>query len=325
MRAVVLAVLLLASQVHALNTPALHDRVNDTAGLLSEQQQGELEAKLKGIEDSTGHQFAFLSVPSLNGASIEEFAVATAHAWKLGDAKRDDGLLFVISKGDRKMRLEVGYGLEGMIPDAAAVRIVRDVAEPHLKAGDYPGGITAVFDACLEATKAEKAATVAEQPKAKPAKAGDAGWLWVWLVGVFSAGIGWVVWTAKREADEERLREQREREEHEARMTRIRRTRNSEDDEVRRAEFLRGSQMYDSGRRTRSPSTAYVPVPTRTTVEPEPVRYSRVEKDVSMSSPSIFSSDDRDSSPSWGGGGSDDSGFSGGGGDFGGGGASGDF
>ena len=71
MRAVVLAVLLLASQVHALNTPALHDRVNDTAGLLSEQQQGELEAKLKGIEDSTGHQFAFLSVPSLDGASID--------------------------------------------------------------------------------------------------------------------------------------------------------------------------------------------------------------------------------------------------------------
>lgn len=316
-RLLALAALLLASTtVHALNVPELHGRVNDNAGLLTERQRGELEAKLKGVEDSTGHQFAFLSVPTLDGASIEEFAVATAHAWKLGDAKRDDGLLFVISKGDRKMRLEVGYGLEGMIPDAAAVRIIRDVAAPHLKAGDYPGGIAAVFDACVDATKVEKAATVAEQPKAKPLPAQGVGPIWAWIVGLFGMAFGWVVWMAKRDADEERARAAREREEHEQRMSSIRRD----------ARSYR-SEQYSTPRRVYEPSTTYVPAPVEIP-EPEPARssWTRYESsDSSSSSGSIFSSDDRDSSPSWGGGGDSGGGFDGGGGDFGGGGASGDF
>lgn len=290
-----------ASSAYALDVPTLNGhRVNDNAGLLSAPTRDALEAKLQKIEADTGHQFVFLSVQSLNGASIEEFSNKTFHAWKLGDAKRDDGLLFVVSSGDRKMRLEVGYGLEGVIPDAVAKRIVSDVVTPAFKRAEWGVGANAAFDACLLAANPP---AHAEPPVAdkKPAEKAEGGYWLAWLI-VFSGGfVGLLVWFAKR---------QQEREE-QARV-------------AREASYrtVRGASMYST------PGPLYTPAaPVYSSPAPSKpaTRYSSDDSSSSSSSTATtsydYSSSDSSSSSS-----SDSSSdFGGGGGDSGGGGASGDF
>ena len=96
-------------------------------------------------QQATGQQFALLTVPSLEGNAIEEYALRVAEAWKLGEKGKDNGLLMLVSAGDRKFRIEVGYGLEGDIPDAFASRVQRDVLTPAFRAGQYGAGITQAF------------------------------------------------------------------------------------------------------------------------------------------------------------------------------------
>jgi uncharacterized protein len=152
-----LLLLLVAKAGFALAVPPLEGRVNDKAGLIGPLERERIEAKLAAHEQKTGHQLAVLTVASLDGDPVEDYSMRVVEAWKLGQAKHDDGVLLLVAKNDRKMRIEVGYGLEGALPDAAVGRIVRQIMTPHFRAGDYEGGIAAAIDAIVAATGGDPA------------------------------------------------------------------------------------------------------------------------------------------------------------------------
>ncbi|MFM2417698.1 MAG: hypothetical protein RL385_2421 [Pseudomonadota bacterium] len=171
---------------HALAVPALSARVNDTAGILDASQQAILESKLKSHEEATGQQFVLLTVQSLAGDSLEDFSMRVVEAWKLGQKKEDNGLLMLVIPGDRKVRIEVGYGLEGAVPDAFASRIIRDVLGPAFRRGEFAEGVDKGFDLLMARARGE----AVEPPKPK-GSGFDWGMLVVilfWVV-VFSLGM----------------------------------------------------------------------------------------------------------------------------------------
>lgn len=149
-RALLLA-LALAAPAAALEVPALKGRVNDHAGLLSPEAGAALEHRLRYFEERTGHQVAVLTLDSLEGEPLEDFSIKVARAWGLGRKGQNDGVLFLISKSDRKLRIEVGHGLEGAIPDALAGRIIQDTVVPRFQDKRFEGGILAGIDAIIAA------------------------------------------------------------------------------------------------------------------------------------------------------------------------------
>jgi len=135
--------------------PEFRARVTDTGAVLSPEAARSLEERLTRYERETGHQFAFVSVASLGGAPIEDFSIRLAEKWQLGDAKRDDGLILLVAKNDRQMRIEVGYGLEGAVPDALAARIIRNQLRPAFRAGQFDQGVIGAFDLLMRAAQGE--------------------------------------------------------------------------------------------------------------------------------------------------------------------------
>ena len=123
--------------------PALQARVTDLTGTLDTARRQGLEQRLAALEQRKGAQVAVLIVPTTAPDTIEQFATRVFDAWKLGRKATDDGVLLIMAKNDRTLRIEVGYGLEGAIPDAMAGRIIREQIVPRLQAGDYAGGIEA--------------------------------------------------------------------------------------------------------------------------------------------------------------------------------------
>ncbi|OZA10445.1 MAG: hypothetical protein B7X94_06540, partial [Hydrogenophilales bacterium 17-62-8] len=123
--------------------PDLSRRVTDLTATLSAQQTAELDTQLAALEARKGSQIAVLIVPTLDGEDIAQFGIRVADKWKIGRTKIDDGVILIVAKDDRKLRIEVGYGLEGAIPDAIAKRVIAETITPFFKAGDYYGGITA--------------------------------------------------------------------------------------------------------------------------------------------------------------------------------------
>ncbi len=148
-----LLVLALAAPAAALEVPFLSGRVNDHAAMLSDASRQNLETALKDFQDRTGHQVAVLTLDSLEGAPLEDFSLKVSRTWALGRKGQNDGILFLISKSDRKLRIEVGHGLEGTIPDALAGRIISDVVVPLFRSGDYEGGIAAGVRAIISAAE----------------------------------------------------------------------------------------------------------------------------------------------------------------------------
>lgn len=128
--------------------PPLTGRVVDLTGTLSPAQKQALESQLEAIERRKGSQVAILVVATTQPEAIEQFSIRVVEAWRLGrgevDGKRvDDGVLLLVAKDDRKVRIEVGYGLEGAIPDAYARRIIAETIAPHFRQGDFAGGLQA--------------------------------------------------------------------------------------------------------------------------------------------------------------------------------------
>lgn len=123
--------------------PPLKARVTDLTGTLSRDQAAALEADLAQFEKSRGSQIAILLVPSTQPEPIEAFSIRVAETWKLGRKGVDDGILVLVAKNDRKLRIEVSRGLEGAVPDAVAKRIVAEVISPRFKEGDFHGGLKA--------------------------------------------------------------------------------------------------------------------------------------------------------------------------------------
>jgi uncharacterized protein len=148
----------------AADVPPLHQHVNDYASLLSPAAAQQLEARLSAFEAQTGHQFALLTIQSLNGEPLEEYSIKLAEKWKVGRSKQDDGLILLIAAQDHKMRIEVGYGLEGDIPDAIASRVIREQLSPAFKQGDYEGGIRAAFGTLIRAAGGKDDEPPQQQP-----------------------------------------------------------------------------------------------------------------------------------------------------------------
>ncbi len=151
------AILLLAvtSLAQSLDIPPLRGRVNDIARLLSPQAAQTLENQLHRFESESGHQVALLTIPSLEGEDIEGFGIRVAERWKLGQTGFDNGVILIVAAKDRKLRLEIGYGLEGVLPDALASRIIREIIVPRFRKNDYSGGISSGIDAVLKTIRGE--------------------------------------------------------------------------------------------------------------------------------------------------------------------------
>ena len=123
--------------------PELSRRVTDLTATLSTEQANALENKLATFEARKGTQIAVLIVPTTEPEDIAQFGIRVADQWNIGREKIDDGLILIVAKNDRKLRIEVGYGLEGVIPDAIAKRVIAETMTPYFKAGDFNGGIEA--------------------------------------------------------------------------------------------------------------------------------------------------------------------------------------
>lgn len=121
--------------------PSLNRRVTDLTSTLTPAQQAEIENTLYAFEQQKGSQVAVLIVPTTQPESIEQYSIRVASQWKLGRKGVDDGVLFLVAKNDRALRIEVGYGLEGALPDALCNRIIDGFVVPRFKEGDFFGGI----------------------------------------------------------------------------------------------------------------------------------------------------------------------------------------
>ena len=123
--------------------PPLQHRVTDLTATLTAAEQADLESRLAAVEAKKGSQIAILIVPTTQPEDIAQYSIRVVEAWKLGRKGVDDGVLVLLAKDDRRSRIEVGYGLEGALPDAIAKRITTEVMRPYFKQGDFYGGLVA--------------------------------------------------------------------------------------------------------------------------------------------------------------------------------------
>jgi uncharacterized protein len=139
-----------AAAAAAKEVPFLSGRVVDEAGLLSAAARQRIDGELAALERETGDQVAVLVVQSLGGEPVEEYSVRVAQAWKLGRKGKDNGILLLISRDDRKLRIEVGYGLEGTLTDLRSNEIIDQVIRPRFRQGDLDGGVEQGVDAIVK-------------------------------------------------------------------------------------------------------------------------------------------------------------------------------
>jgi uncharacterized protein len=162
--------------------------VNDFAGMLSTNTKQYLEQRLTQVEATNSAQVAVVTINSLDGDTIENFAVKLFEDWKIGQKGKDNGILLLIAKEDRKVRIEVGYGLEGTLTDAQSGLIIRNVITPAFKAGNYDSGVRDGVDAITEVLSGEP---LVEQPVSSTT---DTGEVIEGFVGFFFFGIMLLQW-----------------------------------------------------------------------------------------------------------------------------------
>lgn len=150
-----LFVAVLAGAQAVLPIPPLAARVTDLTATLSADQRSRLEEKIAAFERQKGSQIAVLIVPSVLPETVTEYALRVVESWKLGRKGIDDGALLLVAKDDRKLRIEVGYGLEGALNDATAKRIISETISPRFKQGDFYGGIDAGLDVMIKVAGGE--------------------------------------------------------------------------------------------------------------------------------------------------------------------------
>lgn len=148
-------IVILPIKVLALEVPRLSGHVNDYAGLLSQGAAQSLESALTDFERSDSTQIVVLTIPSLDGENLEEFSIKVAEAWRIGQKGIDNGAILLIAKKERKMRIEVGRGLEGKLTDLVSGRIIRDEIAPRFKSGDFDGGIESGVASIMSVVKGE--------------------------------------------------------------------------------------------------------------------------------------------------------------------------
>jgi uncharacterized protein len=148
--------LLIISGVYAQpRIPQLQEWANDFTNTLSQNQLSSLNYKLKTFQDSTSNQVVFLMISTLNNYPLDYYSMDVAEKNKIGTKEHDNGILFMVVKNDRRMRIEVGYGLEGALPDALASSIIRNVIRPYFRNEQYYNGVNAGLSAIISAVKGE--------------------------------------------------------------------------------------------------------------------------------------------------------------------------
>jgi len=167
--------LFLATAAAAQSPPPVpRDYVTDQAGILPADAVARLNARLKKFDEETSSQILVAIFPSLPSASLEDFTVRTAQAWRAGRGKLDNGVVLFVFVQERKVRIEVGYGLEGALPDVTTHRIIEEQITPRFRAGDYAGGLEAGVNAIIAATRGEYKAE--PRPAAGTGQGGN-GWM----------------------------------------------------------------------------------------------------------------------------------------------------
>lgn len=279
-------------------------RLNDYANVLTDSQKGTLVEDLKKIETNTGAQVAVAIFPTIEGNSIEDVANNLARKWKLGHKDKNDGVLLVLAMQEHKMRIEVGYGLEGLLTDATSNNILRNSVRPHLKSGDVFGAIEAFGNDV--STVLSQGSTTAPVPTATEPKKEDDDNTLPLVLGLLGIGgvIGFSVYRTNKRRKEEEAELQRQL------------------DAVVPCSTASVGSSGSSPRSEVYMTPVYVP-----SMDSYSRSSSRDDDDDSSSSSSSGSSSSDDSyssssSSDWS---SSDSGFGGGGGDFGGGGSSSDW
>ncbi|MGD0230265.1 MAG: TPM domain-containing protein [Syntrophorhabdales bacterium] len=148
---------------HALAVPPLRAHINDYGRMISAPAAQELEHELIALEKTDSTQIVVLTIPGLEGENLEDFSIKVAEAWKIGSKAVDNGVILLISREDRKVRIEVGRGLEGKLTDLVAGRIIRNSIVPAFKAGDFDGGVKAGVSGIIEVVRGEYKAEGREQ------------------------------------------------------------------------------------------------------------------------------------------------------------------
>lgn len=160
--------------------PKLTGRVVDAANLIDPPREAQIVARLEALEKQSGRQLVVVTLPDLQGYDISDYGYRLGRAWGIGDKERDDGALLIVAPTERKVRIEVGYGLEGILTDALSSQIIRNTIVPRFKANDYPGGIVAGSNAiadllALPADEARKRAELAAKEAQKTQGGSDIG------------------------------------------------------------------------------------------------------------------------------------------------------
>ena len=180
---------------HAADVPYLSGRVVDNAEILGAAAREQAEKAIKAHEDLSTDQIVVLTVPSLEGESVEQFATRVFEAWKLGQKDKDNGVLVLISPKDRRLRIEVGYGLEGKLPDVAASRIIRNVITPRFKENNYDRGVVEGVEAIVAQLEGRGSVPADGESPAQQGVAGitidtpEMAWPLRILLGAFVFGI----------------------------------------------------------------------------------------------------------------------------------------
>jgi len=143
----------------ALEVPKLKSRINDYANIISPAYENEIAKQLQQLEQTDSTQVVVLTIKSLEGDSLEDFSIRVAEKWKIGQKKLDNGAILLVSRDDRKIRIETGYGLEGKLTDLISGRIIRDAMAPEFRLGKYYQGILKGVLAISSVVKGEYAAT----------------------------------------------------------------------------------------------------------------------------------------------------------------------
>jgi uncharacterized protein len=188
--AALMSALLLVLPASAQTFPALTGRVVDAANIIPDAEEAALDVKLKALEDTTDRQLVVATIPSLEGYPIDDYGYRLGRAWGIGQKETDNGALLIVAPNDRKVRVEVGYGLEPILTDAWSSVLINTTILPQFKAGDYPGGIGAGVDALvsqlqLPPEEAAKRAAQAGKQTSRKSSGVSLGDVIFWLVIFF--------------------------------------------------------------------------------------------------------------------------------------------
>jgi uncharacterized protein len=184
----------------------LTGRVVDQANVLPPDAEARITQRLEAHEAASGQQFAVLTVPSLQGDPLEDYSIRVVESWKLGQKKQDNGLLLLVVPNDRKVRVEVGYGLEGTITDALSSQIIRNVIKPAFKAGNYAAGIEGALEPLMKAGAGETPAIPEVAPADEGGTVGGFSPLSLLVAGVVAVYVAMVVFSSTRGSSRRRRR-----------------------------------------------------------------------------------------------------------------------